>query len=222
MIFNIKQAAISSVVTSLFVGVASAKGCGIVRNVDTCNGPYWDDEYYCLMKQNDLKTIMDCVEVKNRVSNLNAEQEICRSWDNGRPDNLEQFYEEDYYTKGEKDKLLCLKPRTVLIRGPLTTPDGWKLGVSGALRSCPEDDPNFHNCLCEHNIKQTFLNQLANFFKTGKTNTLVCPDNAEFRKRTSFLDEIVDTPHLHEARDIGQDVFEVSCTVRLRERVSKC
>ncbi|KAF2824545.1 hypothetical protein CC86DRAFT_371843 [Ophiobolus disseminans] len=182
----------------LFSSLASSqKGC-LFRD-DACKAKTWNEEYGCLMKSNSLRTIMDCVEIKEQPG-ADLEYSICRPLDNGIDDDLEQYY----YTSASKKGQWCTKPRTILIKGPLTYKNGWKLSIMGALEACPEADPDFHNCLCMQNVKIEAMNALAQYFKKVTSQDLECPKKLP-KRSTSFLDEMAETPHLNQARDNATD-----------------
>jgi len=75
----------------------------------------------------------------------------------------------------------------------------------GALDACPENDPDFHNCLCMQNVRIDAMNALAQYFKQVRNQDLQCKTLPR-RRSTSFLDELaVSEPHLHQARDNATD-----------------
>ncbi|KAJ4375922.1 hypothetical protein N0V83_001200 [Neocucurbitaria cava] len=192
MIFTSKHLAAASLLTVLF-STSIASQCFLTRDVEACPANTWAQEYNCLMAQNDLKTIMDCVQI-NQKSDF--EYPICRAPDDGVDDDLEQYY----YQSSNKKGLWCTTPRNILIFGPATKQNYWKLGIQGAIQACPENDPDFHNCLCMQNVKQQSLVVLAQYFRQVRNQDLSCPGS--LTKRTNFLDDVAKAPHLHRVREM--------------------
>lgn len=195
---------------ALLNSIASGQICGIVRNTITCPevlGPrFFIEEFKCLMKQNELKTIMDCVRKENSP-NVDDDVQICRNYDNGDADSNEEDYYDSYNPKDSKDDFydvggkICLKPRTVIIKGPPTVyKDAALIGIGGTLKSCPYGNANFHKCLCNSKVGPKSINKLAKYFLGEITNDLKCSTGA-VAKRTDFLDDTIHKPHMHQARD---------------------
>jgi hypothetical protein len=122
---------------------------------DACKADTWAEEYVCIMKSNSLRTVMDCVEIEERPG-PDFEKFMCRPIDDGIANDAEQYY----YRNSKKSDEWCTKPRTILMRGPLAYKSGKKLSINGALEACPENDPDFHNCLCMQNVQIAAMNAL--------------------------------------------------------------
>lgn len=189
----------------------SGQYCAITRDVDVC-GPGivgYEEEYECLMRQNSLSTIMNCVEIVEDMDSEYIEVRMCRAPDNFQDDNDEAYSE--YVSRNSKG-LICVTPRKILIKGPgiRNRKKALRLSIAGVLRVCPENDPDFHRCLCEHNVKFEQLMQLSKFFKPEDDySDLDCaPDLPNF----SYLDDSIDSSHL-QTRELYDEspTFNVSC-----------
>ncbi|KAH7382543.1 hypothetical protein DE146DRAFT_231491 [Phaeosphaeria sp. MPI-PUGE-AT-0046c] len=169
--------------------------CSMQRDLETCKAKTWSEEYRCLMKQNSLRTVMDCVEITAN-KNGNKEWTLCRPSDDGNPNTYddEEFEFQSTAVKGQ----WCTEPRLILIKGPMTYTNGKYLSIRGALKACPKNDPDFHHCLCMQNVQLSAMNELAKYFKAAKEN-LGC--NRLASRSTSFLDDVVNSTHLHEAEE---------------------
>jgi hypothetical protein len=174
---------------------AKEKECSINRENDSCKSKTLQEEYKCLMKQNSLLTIMDCVE--GSIQDNGREKMLCHSFDDNNPNTEDDEIFTFQYSP--KSKQWCTTPRNILIQGPKTHPKGKLLSMRGALEACPETDPDFRMCLCMHNIKEDAMKQMANLFMPASAQDWACP---KLRKRdTSFLDAFIETPHLHAAQE---------------------
>lgn len=172
------------------------------------------------MQQNNLKTIMECVK-KDNGANIDDEVQICRNPENGDGDSdnndkeeddnfgiFESEYSDDKFYN--RDEQICLKPRTIMIRGPLAVDGAAALtGISGTLASCPYGNVNFHKFLCATGVGRNFIIKLSAYFKNGLAPDLTCTQSRQ--KRTDFLDNIMHKPHMHQARDNtwGDDIHKV-------------
>lgn len=179
------------------------QSCYMQRDVDTCKAKTWPEEYRCLMQQNSLRTVMDCVEI---TANKNGVKEwtLCRPDDDGNPNTYddEEFEFQSTTVKGQ----WCTEPRLILIKGPLTYTSGQYLSIRGALKACPKNDPDFHNCLCMQNVQLSAMTELAKYFKAAK-ESLSC--NRLASRSTSFLDDLVNSTHLHEAEEGQRRALDV-------------
>jgi hypothetical protein len=198
----------------LISAVSGAGVCHIERDTQSCpvatGKSYFRNELKCLMQQNDLKTIMECVK-KDNGANIEDEVQICRDLQTGdgdsdndddEEDDWFEFFESEYsddefYPLGEQ---ICLKPRTIMMWGPLAVDGAAALiGISGTIASCPYGNVNFHKCLCATGVGRNSIVKLSAYFKNGLAPDLTCTQSR--RKRTDFLDDIMHKPHMHQARD---------------------
>lgn len=202
--FSSKQLLPSSLLALLLAPSIFAQSCLMKRDVDTCKATTWTEEYRCLMAQNSLRTIMDCVEITANKNGI-KEWTICRPADDGNPNTYddEEFEFQSADIKGQ----VCTEPRLILIRGPTTYPSGQLLSIRGALKACPKNDPDFHNCLCMQNVQLAAMTELAKYFKAAKED-LSCARRLSGRS-TSFLDDFVHSPHLHEAEEAQRRSLDV-------------
>lgn len=60
---------------------------------------------------------------------------------------------------------VCICPRNILTDGTSHLKKAILIGIHGALRSCPDWDPNYLECLCLTGIEDNHLNRFAKFFK---------------------------------------------------------
>jgi len=208
MILHKPEAGLWLLVALLTSAASGAGTCGIIRDTRTCaevpGKNFWRAEYKCLMQQNDLKTVMDCVKKENGA-NIDEELQICRTEENGLLDN-EEDYDEDFDSQYTPDNFynvdgkICLKPRTIMIKGPqLSTPAAALLSLAGAVSACPFGNVNFHKCLCASRVGQESIRKLAMYFRGRYTPDLACSKGVA--KRTDFLDDTIHKPHMHQARD---------------------
>lgn len=199
-----KQLLTHSLLALLLAPSVFSQECGIKRDVDRCKSDTWTEEYRCLMQQNSLRTVMDCVEITRQQSGTTKEWKLCRPDDDGIANNDadEEFEYQSTDVKGQ----WCTEPRLILIKGPLTYTSGKLLSIRGALKACPKNDPDFHNCLCMQNVTLPAMTELSKYFKTANEQ-LSC--NRLASRSTSFLDDLVDTPHLHVAEDGRSHVLDV-------------
>jgi hypothetical protein len=197
----------------LIQAITWAGACHIERDTQSCPESiginYFRNELKCLMQQNDLKTIMECVK-KDNGANIDDEGQICLDADNGDGDSDDdeeedddfdffdsEYFDDEFYNVGEQ---ICLKPRTIMIRGPPAVDGAAALiGISGTLASCPYGNVNFHKCLCATGVGRNSIVKLSAYFKNGYIPELTCTQS--LRKRTDFLGDIIHKPHMHQARD---------------------
>lgn len=154
------------ILCGLLFGKASCREC-LMHLDDNCPARVWQDQYRCIMNQNSLQMIMDCIT----ISRAAGENRICRPKDNTF-DPGEDLYESRIVNNVP---MLCIIPRSILIHGPPTRLGvWWPASMAGVLLVCPAYDPNFLECLCEHNVGSDQLrifaqNFLFQVFQTGNT-----------------------------------------------------
>jgi len=184
------------------VGLLFANLCSSTCSMhldDSCPAQVWQDQYRCIMNQNSLQTIMDCIFVDDSDS---AETSVCRP-----KDSINDPGEEELYTtkKINGKSMLCIVPRSVLVYGPQYRIGGWwPASMAGVLRVCPAYDPNFLNCLCEHNVRQARIAQFALNFKPDSDQNFSCD---KFAKRATLPEDILDlSPYNSTSPDIRLQV----------------
>jgi hypothetical protein len=138
------------------------------------------------MKENSLKTLMDCVTIKRN----NADTAWCR-----KANDLEEPGE-DIFEKETEDGVLwyCIKPREVIISGPPIGFNGvyYRASLGGVFNACPNRDPNFFNCLCEMNVDLASLNIYAQNFKDDEGPDAPCPQGNQ--KRGTLPEDVLKLP----------------------------
>lgn len=211
MYFTPNHLGVSALLVLLAIPSTLGQTCKMTRD-DTCKAGNWPEEFKCIMKSNSLRTVMDCVEIVERPGD-DLEKFMCRPLDDGIANDAEQYY----YRNKKKTGEWCTKPRTILMKGPLAYKDGKKLSINGALEACPENDPDFHNCLCMQNVKIEAMKALAQYFKKVKDQDLDCPKPPKklTPRSTLFLDEIAETPHMFQERDNATDFHRHTLHVSL-------
>lgn len=137
-----------------------------MRLNDDCPARVWQDQYRCIMAQNTLSMIMDCITVRQDSS----ENLRCRPQDNNF-DVGEEIYERRVIN-GVLN--LCIIPRAVLIHGPPTLPRYWPASMAGALKACPAHDPRFLICLCSLNVHPEQMVEFAQNFMSDKNQVFGC------------------------------------------------
>lgn len=163
-----------------------ALGCnGLERNLDTCPAKTYAQEYICLMKQNTLKSLMDCVNID---SGSHVDNQLCRKPDDGIFGNggEDDYFDWSQNLPSNRESKFCSTPRKVILAAASNDPCRL-CSFRGLLESCPMNDPDFHNCLCEHNIQNAHFQCLSRCFKPG--GSLSCSTFAK-RGKDSTLEEI--------------------------------
>lgn len=141
---------------------------GLFRDQDACPARTQNEEFYCLMRQNSMKSLMDCVTIDYTSR---RDYQLCRDVDDGIPNNGADNYYQPLPGQDVRN-LVCSTPRQVLIAGsgfPLCR----QCSLQGLLKACPENDPDFHNCLCAHDVQAASFLCLSQCFMPS-TQDITC------------------------------------------------
>jgi hypothetical protein len=177
----LKRFPLSLILNSLLFGQPGSTKCNMVLD-EFCNAVVWQDQYRCIMENNSLQTLMDCVNIKK----TSGETAWCRDadkWNDPGEDRL--------FTKDNIDgvPVLCIKPRVVLLEGPQYRKGGWwDASLNGILNVCPDNDPDFFNCLCDFGVNERHIKQFARNFKKDLDQDFNCK---QYTKRATLPEEIV-------------------------------
>lgn len=109
---------------------------------------------------------------------------MCRIFDNNIVDYAEELY---HYSLEPIQNMLCIKPRAILLAGTGDVTKADLLSVRGAIKGCPEGDPDFLNCLCEAKVTDRHLQQLSNLFSKRQLAPR-CPFQQQMRPTLSQRD----------------------------------
>lgn len=155
----------------------AADGCLLKRTPEVCPQGKQAQEIFCLRKENTLRAVMDCVS----YSSVGVDHKLCSSRNDGIPGNGFEDFGQPF--EGELTDITanCLAPRLVLVSASLVCL-GSSLG--GLLQSCPEGDPNFFSCLCNHHVQADSFAQLSKCFSPSNQNDLNC---FSFAKRKEYV-----------------------------------
>lgn len=116
----------------------------LVRDLRDCPAQLWSEEYSCLERQNSMTHFMSCVISRSETHG----QRLCRAeYETSDPDDDD--YDAWQYTSASSSdgRQICMTPRNVLLHASDNRCRHCEL--TGALQACPENDPDFINCLCE-------------------------------------------------------------------------
>ncbi|KAF4439925.1 hypothetical protein F53441_12426 [Fusarium austroafricanum] len=154
--------AIIAVVAFLDIYQANGKDLkcpGLRRNADKCrSNDSWGMEYQCMAEENGLKAIMNCVSIEG-----GAETYFCREKADGSlasPENYFEYDDDDWMGRGK----VCITPRKALLS--ISRNYCIECSMTGILRHCPMNDPNFLECLCENHVSDAQLWCLSQCFNT--------------------------------------------------------
>ncbi|KAL2072094.1 hypothetical protein VTL71DRAFT_11437 [Oculimacula yallundae] len=178
---------LSLILSSLLFGQPGSSTCDIV--LKECEVDVWQDQYRCIMLLNSLQTLMNCVNLQTSAGETTGETGWCRE-----KDNINDPGEDDVYYKKKIDgvQMLCIKPRVILLEGPQYREGGWwPASMRGVLEACPENDPDFLNCLCDNGVEPKHINQFAKNFKTDSKQSFNCQ---QYTKRATLPEEILALP----------------------------
>lgn len=157
------------VLVALLFQDVSGQSCQLDRDITNCTSrqtlPTFDQGVSCLMKLNSLADIMSCVKIRLKIT-----ERICLDASDDDPDTDD----EDYTFEEGTDDRFCFSPRVILIKGTLAESDAQDDSIRGALRSCPQGDPDYHNCLCSWNVSEEHLLHFARHFKRDSNQDLSC------------------------------------------------
>lgn len=134
--------------------------CTLVRDLIDCPADTYVEELFCMMRQNSLFSLAGCIT----IDEYKKDHQYCRYDDGIEGNGNDRYYKHlpPGVRKGKND--LCMAPRDVLIEGSLHK-DCRECSMAGILDLCPEDDPDFLDCLCEHLIFDEHLECLSNCFR---------------------------------------------------------
>ena len=177
---------------------------------------YISKELICLAKEN---TFDEIVQHIGKRAEDGRDFAVCRRPDNHMPDDYENYrmerqpisqtfchndeeQKEDrpgYFCRHKDEDTLtsdprapceaCICPRNILTDVPSLDEDGNPSGITGVLRSCPESDPDYLECLCMSGVRNEDLNTFARSFKRPEAGYKQqrCPgDRGDRGDRTTF------------------------------------
>ncbi|KAK1956060.1 hypothetical protein LY78DRAFT_404353 [Colletotrichum sublineola] len=150
----------------LNIPIISATKCKPFRDQNTCKAETWQEEYLCLTLQNTSSELVDSV----RTDFNGTDSKLCQD----THDKMPSRYDSEYLGEFPPSWAQCTSARQVLLAGS-DYDDCNMCAMRGLIQACPEDDPNFWNCLCEWNTQPEHINCLSWCFASGSLEGLVCP-----------------------------------------------
>lgn len=182
------------------LGQAVSHGCMPDRDSTTCPAQSWNEEYFCLMKQNSLSHLIDCV----RTVPDGSDSKLCQDLNDDIPDSGDSGYWSIKPPHGAQ----CKSARQVLLAGS-DYPDCKRCSMRGLIEACPQDDPNFLTCLCEYKLQEVHLKCLSWCFGDGSMGDVRCPHWKNRRDETSSHGAV--EPLFKRSSESGDD-FLLVCT----------
>ncbi|KAH8683734.1 hypothetical protein BGZ61DRAFT_480761 [Ilyonectria robusta] len=141
-------------------------GCMPFRDPVACPAKTWAQEYDCLMRQNSLPYLMNCVSTFPGGS----DSKLCQDTTDDVPNNGDSRY----WSVRPPNGAQCNSARQVLLAGS-DYPQCQRCAMRGLIEACPQDDPNFLNCLCEYSVQRIHLECLSFCFGDGSMGDFYCP-----------------------------------------------
>ncbi|KAF6798810.1 hypothetical protein CMUS01_15694 [Colletotrichum musicola] len=157
---SLRQIFLVLILSLIHLRLVSA-ACQPARDRTTCPATTWKAEYGCLMWQNTITGLINCVR-----TNVKNDDKLCQDIHDDIPDQGTELY----WAAVKPAEARCSTARQVLLAGS-DYPDCKACSLRGLIQACPDNDPNFWNCLCEYNITPDQFNCLSRCF--GKPAPLV-------------------------------------------------
>lgn len=179
-----------------------------------CPANTWKDRYQCLIKKNTFNDLVGCVKI-NRAK---MDAKLCQDTQDTIPDKGDATYWA-LHTQGAK---LCTSARQIILAGS-DYEDCIGCLLKGAIQACPDNDPDFWNCLCENNIVPKQLLCIEKCFLPGSVVGLTCPQWTSGKKPANAVPALPPRPRRgprprpqagvvpRAALEEGEFVLAVSC-----------